>query len=125
MGHMYTLRIMLVMCDVDDSQSAIKELVKVALVNSLTLMVAWTAEEAGSYIERYKAFEHKAPDLIRERVNNDYMSHLNSALTSIKGVNKTDVMTLATNFGVGNVLQESTERECVCLPTYYSSPSRG
>jgi DNA excision repair protein ERCC-1 len=59
-----------------------------------------SAEEAGSYIERYKAFEHKAPDLIRERVNNDYMSHLNSALTNIKGVNKTDVITLATNFGV-------------------------
>lgn len=38
--------------------------------------------------------------MIRERVNDDYMSHLTSALTSIKGVNKTDVITLATNFGV-------------------------
>ncbi|UZJ51261.1 hypothetical protein CBS101457_000581 [Exobasidium rhododendri] len=99
MSQMYTLRILLVMCDVDQHQSAIKELTKVALINNLTMMVAWTAEEAGTYIERYKSFEHKAPDLIRERVNDDYMSHLGSALTSIKGVNKTDVITLATNFG--------------------------
>lgn len=63
------------------------------------------AEEAGAYIERYKAFEHKAPDLIKERVDDDYMSRLNSALTNIKGVNKTDVVTLATNFGVSGHLE--------------------
>ena len=67
----------------------------------LTLACLFTSpEEAGSYLERYKAFEHKPPDMIRERVNDDYMSHLTSALTSIKGVNKTDVITLVTNFGV-------------------------
>lgn len=42
----------------------------------------------------------RPPDMIKERVDNDYMSHLNSALTSIRGVNKTDVLTLISNFGV-------------------------
>lgn len=56
--------------------------------------------EAGRYLEIYKAFERKPPDMIKERVENDHMAHLNAALTSIKGVNKTDVMTLASNFGV-------------------------
>lgn len=36
--------------------------------------------------------------MIKERVDNSYMSHLTSALTSVRGVNKTDVTTLASNF---------------------------
>lgn len=99
LGNMYTLRILLVLCDTEQPDKHIKELTKVALVNKLTIMVAWSSEEVASYLERYKAFEHKSPDLIRERINDDYMSHLTSALTSITGVNKTDVVTLATNFG--------------------------
>lgn len=42
LGNMFSLRILLVICDVDQHQSALKELTKVALVNNLTLMVAWT-----------------------------------------------------------------------------------
>lgn len=48
----------------------------------------------------YKAFEHKPPDMLKERVQKDYPSQLQNALTSVKGVNKTDVITLSTNFGV-------------------------
>lgn len=59
-----------------------------------------SAEEAGRYVEMYKTFETKPPDLIRERVNDDYLSHLQSLLTAVRGINKTDVLTLATNFGV-------------------------
>ena len=64
-------------------------------------------EEAARYLETYKSFEHKAPDGIKERIQNDYMSHLNACLTSVKGVNKTDVYTLATNFGVRPLLPVS------------------
>lgn len=45
-------------------------------------------------------FEKKPPDLIKERVDNDYMSHLTAALTSVRGLNKTDVTTLASTYGV-------------------------
>lgn len=48
----------------------------------------------------YKAFEHKPPDMLKERVQKDYPGQLQNALTSVKGVNKTDVITLSTNFGV-------------------------
>jgi hypothetical protein len=50
----------------------------------------------------YKAFENKSPDMLKERVQNDYPSQLQSVLTSVKGVNKTDVITLSTNFGVSD-----------------------
>lgn len=103
LGNMYSLRILLIHCDVKQPERTIKELTKVSLIKNLTIMVAWSNEEVASYLERYKSFENKAPDMIRERVNDDYMSHLSSALTSIRGVNKTDVVTLATNFGVSEV----------------------
>ena len=44
-------------------------------------------------------FEHKPPDVIKERISDDYLSQLNNVLTSVRGVNKTDVMTLTSNFG--------------------------
>ena len=60
----------------------------------------YSAEEAGYYLSTYKQFEHKPPDLIKERVDKDYHSMLRTALTSISKVNKTDVETLRTSFGV-------------------------
>lgn len=59
-----------------------------------------SAEEAGRYLEIYKSFERKPPDLIKERVEKDYMSQATAALTTIRGVNKTDVVTLLSTFGV-------------------------
>jgi len=57
-------------------------------------------EEAGIYLSTYKLFEHKPPDIIKERVDKDYTSILQATLTSVKGINKTDVTTLRTTFGV-------------------------
>lgn len=57
-------------------------------------------DEAGQYIATLKQFEHKPPDLIKERADKDYDSQLRTALTSINKVNKTDVETLRTSLGV-------------------------
>lgn len=57
-------------------------------------------DEAGHYLSTLKQFEHRPPDLIKERVDKDYSSILRASLTSISKVNKTDVETLRTSFGV-------------------------
>ncbi|MCO5563905.1 hypothetical protein L7F22_017557 [Adiantum nelumboides] len=115
LANMFTLRLLLVLCDVDQHQAALKELTKVALVNNLTLIVAWSSTEAGRYLETYKALEHRPPDLIRQRVANDYLSHLSSALTSVRGVNKTDVVTLASNFGsLKRIARADAEELAMC-----------
>ena len=62
----------------------------------------YSSEEAGAYLATYKAFEHKPPDMIKERVDKDYHAILRSALTSINKVNKMDVETLRTSFGVSS-----------------------
>ncbi|GAA5917121.1 hypothetical protein JCM6882_009354 [Rhodosporidiobolus microsporus] len=99
LGTAYGLRIVLVHCDSDNHTAAMRELTKICLVNGYTLVTCWSAQEAGRYLELYKSLERKPPDLIRERVDDSYMAHLTSALTSVRGVNKTDVVTLASNFG--------------------------
>lgn len=118
LGRMYTLRILMVLCDVDQHQSAIKELTKVALVNDLTIVVAWSAEEVGGYLEKYKTFEHKPPDVIRTRVNDDYMSHLENALLKVRGVNKTDVVTLLSNFGSLYNIADASEEDLAKCPGF-------
>jgi DNA excision repair protein ERCC-1 len=57
-------------------------------------------EEAGMYLSTFKQFEHRPPDMIKERVDKDYLSVLRTSLTSISKVNKTDAETLRTSFGV-------------------------
>ncbi|SNX87979.1 related to dna excision repair protein ercc-1 [Melanopsichium pennsylvanicum] len=112
---MFTLRILLVMCDVNDHQAAIKELTKTALINNLSMMVAWSAEEAGRYIETYKSFEHKPPDLIKERVGEDYLSQVTNVLTQVRGVNRTDVVTLLSRFGsLKGVIRAGQEQVGMC-----------
>jgi hypothetical protein len=94
---------------------------QICLINNLTVVVAWTCvtlsgrrwsrpaaehlspnspEEAGQYIATYKLYEHKSPDILKERVAQGYENQLHRLLTTVKGVNKTDVLTLSTSFGV-------------------------
>ncbi|KAK4054310.1 ssDNA endonuclease and repair protein rad10 [Microbotryomycetes sp. JL221] len=116
MSHSYALRIMLVLCDVDNYQAAIRELTKVCIINEYTMMVAWSNMEAARYLETYKLLERKAPDVIKERVDNSYMAHLTSCLTSVKGVNKTDVVTLASNFGTFKNIVNAPSETLSMLP---------
>lgn len=70
------------------------------------------------YLSTYKAFEHKPPDLIKERIDKDYQAILRSALTSINKVNKMDVETLRTSFGVSMLF---ITRQLYALKLYGSS----
>ncbi|RDX54443.1 hypothetical protein OH76DRAFT_1397741 [Lentinus brumalis] len=106
------------MCDVSEHQDPIRELTKICLINEITVMVAWNAEEAGYYLSTYKQFEHKPPDLIKERVDKDYHSVLRTALTSISKVNKTDVETLRTSFGSFAAVSRASSEQLQNLPGF-------
>ncbi|KAI0674255.1 restriction endonuclease type II-like protein [Trametes maxima] len=118
LGHSYNLRVLLLMCDVSEHQEPIRELTKICLINEITVMVAWNAEEAGYYLSTYKQFEHKPPDLIKERVDKDYHSMLRTALTSISKVNKTDVETLRTSFGSFAAVSHASSEQLQNLPGF-------
>ncbi|KAB5591293.1 hypothetical protein CTheo_5252 [Ceratobasidium theobromae] len=98
-----------------EHQNSIKELTKACLMNNITVIVAWSVEEAGRYLATYKLYEFKSHQLIKERVDTDYISMLRTALTTVRGVNKTDVMTLRTNFGsFSNIAHATTEDLQLC-----------
>ncbi|KAF8554698.1 hypothetical protein OG21DRAFT_1508592 [Imleria badia] len=106
------------MCDVTEHQELIRELTKVCLINNLTVIVAWSNDEAGQYIATFKQFEHKPPDLIKERVDKDYDSQLRTALTSINKVNKTDVETLRTSLGSFADISNASSDRLQTLPGF-------
>ncbi|KAH6560526.1 hypothetical protein BASA60_000266 [Batrachochytrium salamandrivorans] len=102
----FHLRILICVVDVDDHQQAIKELTR-------TL-----CKKQGRYIETLKSYENKPPDLIKERVETDYFSKLTDAVTSIKSVNKTDVMTLSSNIGSFKDMAHASAEELMLLPGF-------
>lgn len=111
----YTLRVLLVQVDVSEPHHALKQLMRISILSDLTLMLAWSHEEAGKILETYKAFEHKSPEMIMEKANPDPHSKLIDALTSVKSVNKTDATTLINVFGsLEDILKASIEDLTLC-----------
>ncbi|XP_064405724.1 DNA excision repair protein ERCC-1-like isoform X3 [Halichondria panicea] len=116
LGKQYELRILLVYVDTTESHHALQELTKMALLADLTLILAWSPEEAARYLETYKAYENKPPDLIMERTDSDFSSRVIDSLTTVKKVNKTDAATLLNNFKTMEKLVQASKEELTMCP---------
>ncbi|XP_074873935.1 DNA excision repair protein ERCC-1 isoform X2 [Carettochelys insculpta] len=115
LGKMYELQVLLVQVDVKDPHQALKELAKICILADCTLILAWSPEEAGRYLETYKAYEQKPADLLKEKVDQDFLSKVTDCLTSVKSVNKTDTLSLLSTFGsLANIVQASKEDLSLC-----------
>ncbi|KAJ2951901.1 hypothetical protein O0L34_g4152 [Tuta absoluta] len=115
LGKKYDLRVLLVQIDLKDPHQPLKSLTRICLLTDMTLMLAWSSEEAAKVIENYKIYENKPPDKIMERIENDPHQKIINALTSVRSVNKTDAMTLITTFGtLANIIQASESRLAEC-----------
>eukprot|EP01118_Nematostelium_gracile_P010473 TRINITY_DN3613_c0_g1_i1.p1 TRINITY_DN3613_c0_g1~~TRINITY_DN3613_c0_g1_i1.p1 ORF type:complete len:382 (+),score=97.92 TRINITY_DN3613_c0_g1_i1:40-1185(+) len=111
----YRCRILLVIVDIENPTKALQELARIALATEYTLILAWDNEEAARYIETYKKFENKGPDIIKERPKEDFSGLITDTLTTIRGVNKTDVQSLMENFGTfKSIINASMEELSLC-----------
>ncbi|XP_057789522.1 DNA excision repair protein ERCC-1-like isoform X2 [Salvia miltiorrhiza] len=111
----FKLRVVLCHVDVEDVVKPLLEVTKTALLHDCTLLCAWSLEECGRYLETIKVYENKPADLIQGQMDMDYISRLNHALTSIRHVNKTDVVTLGSTFGsLSNIMDASMEDLARC-----------
>ncbi|KAL8470435.1 hypothetical protein ACS0TY_033064 [Phlomoides rotata] len=111
----FKLRVVLCHVDVEDVIKPLLEVTKTALLHDCTLLCAWSLEECGRYLETIKVYENKSADLIQGQMDMDYMSRLNNALTSVRHVNKTDVVTLGSTFGsLSNIMDASMEDLARC-----------
>lgn len=115
LGSGQRLRVLLVQVDVKDPQHVLAQLMRLSILSELTLMLAWSVEEAGRVLETYKLFEHKPPDLIMEKGGVEPHHKVIEALTSVKAVNKTDAVTLLATFKtLEAVIRASPEDLSLC-----------
>ncbi|CAO3626431.1 unnamed protein product [Cunninghamella blakesleeana] len=118
---MYVLRILLVYVDSDDHQTALRELNLSAISHQFTMVLSWSMEETGRYLETFKAFESKSHDMIREKMNNntdDFYSQMTDTLTNIRSINKTDCLTLLSNFGSFHGIANATSDQLSLCPGF-------
>lgn len=111
LGSHFRLRVLLVLADVSDHRASMHELTRLSLIAGLTLLCASSEREAARYLETLRSYDNKGADGIQERVSNDYPSRLNAALSSIRGVNRTDVSTLAFTFGSVREISLASEED--------------
>jgi DNA excision repair protein ERCC-1 len=95
----YSLRILLTMVDIENHEDPLRELSKTSLVNNVTVMLCWSAQEAGRYLELFKTFENAAPTSIRAQQTGTYSEKMVEFITVPRSINKTDAVGLVSNFG--------------------------
>ena len=95
----YNLRILLTMVDIENHEDPLRELSKTSLVNNVTVMLCWSAQEAGRYLELFKTFENAAPTSIRAQQASTYPEKMVEFITVPRSINKTDAVGLVSNFG--------------------------
>ncbi|XP_072253292.1 DNA excision repair protein ERCC-1 [Leuresthes tenuis] len=115
LGNTFNLRVLLVQVDVKDPHYALKELARICIMADCTLILAWSPEEAGRYLETYKSYEKKPADLLKEQVEKNYLSKVTDCLTTVKSINKTDAITLLSTFSsVEGIIGASKEDLVLC-----------
>jgi DNA excision repair protein ERCC-1 len=95
----YNLRLLLVLVDIEAHEESLKELSKTSLVNNVTIILSWSAQEAGRYLELFKTYEHAAPTSIKGHQSTNFVDRLVEFTTVPRSVNRTDAIGLVSNFG--------------------------
>ena len=92
------LRVLLVLVDDQDAEQALLRVQTLAVANGLTVVVAFSPEEAARYLETYAIMKNKSAEGLQGKKDSDLLAVVSDALTQIKAVNKSDVKTLLRNF---------------------------
>ncbi|XP_068602643.1 DNA excision repair protein ERCC-1 [Brachionichthys hirsutus] len=116
LGKSFTLRVLLVQVDVKDPHHALKELAQISIRADCTLILSWSPEEAGRYLETYKSYEKKPADILKEQIEKDYLSKVTDCLTTVKSINRTDAITLLSIFSSLEGIIGASKEDLVLCP---------
>lgn len=116
LGKMYNLRILLTMVDINNHEEALKELSKTSMINNLTLILCWSAQEAGRYLELFKSYEHASPSSIKAHQAETYEESLIAFVTTPRNINKTDATSLIGAFGSLRAAVNAEPEELAMVP---------
>ncbi|XP_050509694.1 DNA excision repair protein ERCC-1 [Diabrotica virgifera virgifera] len=118
LGQAYQLRVLLVQIDVKDPHHVLKNLTRICILADLTLILAWSSEEAGKIIETYKIYENKPADYIKEKGESSPYLRLIQVLTTIRTVNKSDAMALIDKFKTLDGILQASELQLAEIPGF-------
>eukprot|EP00919_Chromeraceae_sp_WS-2016_P006446 GHVR01015107.1.p1 GENE.GHVR01015107.1~~GHVR01015107.1.p1 ORF type:complete len:107 (-),score=16.96 GHVR01015107.1:61-381(-) len=81
----------------------------------MSMIPCWTYEESAKIIETLYMYENKPVDIIKGQLRNDHIGRLTDVLTTIPNINKTDAITLMSQFGsFKNILFSNRDELCKC-----------
>ncbi|XP_055516889.1 DNA excision repair protein ERCC-1 isoform X2 [Leucoraja erinacea] len=86
-----------------NTYDVLNDLARICILADCTLILAWSFEETARYLETYKMYENKPADILKEKVEQDYISKVTDCLTTVKSVNRTDCITLISTFKVSSL----------------------
>jgi DNA excision repair protein ERCC-1 len=113
---MFKLRVLFLLIDVVDSETVLAEVTNICLSNDMTLISVWSEEECARYLETYKAYEKKGIDDIKPRVHKSLAMKGLDFLTTVRSINKSDVMALYTNFKTLKEISTASMEELALCP---------
>lgn len=87
------------MIDIANHEDPLRELAKMSLISNVTLVLCWSAAEAARYLELYKSYENASFKAIQGQQGTSYVERLIDFVTVPRGVNKSDAVSLVSNFG--------------------------
>jgi DNA excision repair protein ERCC-1 len=112
LGKDFTLRVLLVLVDCTDNAAVLLHLNKMAVQHDLTLILAWSPEEAARYLETYKALDGKDVSSIQKTKDPTHLAdQVHDFLTTCKGINKTDAASILSQFGTMRSVMAATPDE--------------
>ena len=108
----YTVRLLLLQVDVDDSEPPLTEVTTACFTNGWTLLLGWSVDEIGRWLELFKVMESKGKESLEgAAADAGDEERVRDALGVVKGVNKTDVAVLMSTFGSLTALARASEAE--------------
>lgn len=112
----FLLRIILCLVDVKEPAEIVKELAKAALVFDMTLLLAFSSEEAGMYIQTFKSFRSKPADMIKKKSKKEFAARLAETFSFVKSVNSTDSHMVLSHFKSFSAAAAASEHDIALLP---------
>lgn len=120
LGSNFDLRILLTIVDHIEYESYLKELSKLCIRCGMTLMLAWSVEDAAAYLERYKLAENQPAEAIMGSATNpDYDEALDQyvidAIAQCRTVNRANAASIVSTFDkFERICKLTTEDLAIC-----------
>ena len=87
-----------------------------SFLSNFRLLLCFGFEEVAKYISLIKINERKSSEILKTKVEDDFISKAKDLLTSVKSVNSTDAITLLQNFSSLRKISQSTKAQLLSSP---------